>query len=84
MKSKENKDTQSPKGPQFHEVINERFADIEQTLAVALNMILSAEEQLEICQDEVLFELHSGIIELTKGLLKAKDSQTLSKFWGLK
>lgn len=83
MKTKTKEQSADQPTNQYHHVATERFRDIEHTLAIALNMILSAEDHIEILEDDVWFDLHQGINEVTKALLIAKDSMKLAGYWGL-
>jgi hypothetical protein len=83
MKTKTKEQSADQPTNQYHHVATERFEDIEQTLAIALNMILSAEERIGLMEDDAWFDLHQGINEVTKALLKAKDATKLAGFWGL-
>lgn len=69
---------------EFHEVATERFEDIESKCATALSLLLEAEEHIEVLQDDAWFTLQSGLLELTKALLAAKEGAKLATYWNLK
>lgn len=70
--------------PEFHEVATERFQDIENKCSAALSLLLEAEDHIQVLEDDSWFTLQSGLLELTKALLAAREGSKLATYWNLK